>query len=103
MEIKRKIGAISREISEYCHYAIPKNRARDRKNPGKKAESERAATARRARPPQTWASVETKSSAGHDPAEFLQLALDFGNPTVFTLGLGDIELREQDRSAILGQ
>src|SRR5271157_594975 len=35
MEIKLKIGAISRDNSEYCHYAIPENRAEDREKPRK--------------------------------------------------------------------
>ena len=35
MEIKLKIGVISRENSEYCHYAIPENRAQDREKPRK--------------------------------------------------------------------
>jgi len=35
MEIKLKIGAISRDNSEYCHYAIPENQAKDREKPRK--------------------------------------------------------------------
>ena len=35
MEIKLKIWAISRDNSEYCHYAIPENRAEDREKPRK--------------------------------------------------------------------
>jgi hypothetical protein len=35
MEIKLKIGVISRDNSEYCHYAIPENRAQDREKPRK--------------------------------------------------------------------
>ena len=39
-EIKLKIGVISRDNSEYCHYAIPETEQRIEKNPGKLAESE---------------------------------------------------------------
>src|SRR5271157_4878499 len=35
MEIKLQIGVISRDNSEYCHYAIPENRAQDREKPRK--------------------------------------------------------------------
>src|SRR5208283_3026545 len=35
MEIMLQIGVISRDNSEYCHYAIPENRAQDREKPRK--------------------------------------------------------------------
>src|SRR5271157_6121903 len=47
--------------------------------------------------------VRTGALAGNDPANLLQLALGFSGLGVVAPGLGDIQLREDDRGSILGQ